>query len=151
MANVVIEHISLLVPVFFTMMVFTLIATAIVTNYSSQQRAIVVESAKNQLTTTISQLYYTVSLAEIPPCTVTKTFPLPGQIDGQNYMVNGALHGNVLALTFTFSGISVRDTAYVNLGPGVHWDASSVLDSNNVHSVIMVKKDAMGGVWLSFR
>lgn len=156
MANIVVEHVILLIPVFFVMMIFALVANAVVSNYATQQRAIVLESAQNQLTTTISQLYYTISQTEIQGCVVTKTTPLPELIDGQNYYVNGTLSGNVLTLTFNFPGIPLKDNAIVNLGPGAQWVASSVLSSTNTHAVIMVEKyyDSAIGDWrikLSFR
>jgi hypothetical protein len=151
MASVVTEHIIILIPVFFTMMIFALVANAVVSNYSIQQRNIVLESAENQLTTTISQLYYTISQTDMLPSNVTKTTPLPEQIDGQNYSVNGTLNGNVLALTFNFPGLPLSDTTHVNLGPGAHWDASSSLVSTNRQAVIKIEKKSTGEVWLSFR
>lgn len=140
MANVVIEHVILLVPAFFAMMIFALVANAVVSNYSTQQRAIIIEGAKNQLSTTISQLFNTVSQPDIQECSITKSSPLPELIDGQDYSVNGTLNGNVLTLTFTFPGIPLRDNAVVNLGPGAQWVSSSVLSSTNTQGVIKVEK-----------
>lgn len=151
MASVVTEHVIILIPVFFAMMIFALVANAVVSNYSIQQRNIVLESAENQLTTTISQLYYTISQTDMLPSNVTKTTPLPEQIDGQNYSVNGTLNGNVLALTFNFPGLPLSDTTHVNLGPGAHWDTSSTLVSTNRQAVIKIEKKSTGEVWLSFR
>ena len=140
MANVVTEHIILLVPVFFVMMIFALIANSVVANYAVQQKAIIVDGAENQLTTTISQLYFTLNQQEIPNCIVTKTMPLPELIEGQNYLVNGTMTGNVLKLTFKFPGIPLSDNAEVTLGPDAQWVSSSVHSSTNMNSVLRVEK-----------
>ncbi len=140
MASVVTEHVLLLVPAFFAMMIFALVANAVVTNYSSQQQAIVIEGAKNQLSTTISQLFYTISQTDVQDCVITKDSPLPDKIDGQNYFINGTLKGNILILTFNFPGIPLKDNAMVNLGPSAQWVTSSVLTSTNTHPVIRVEK-----------
>jgi hypothetical protein len=140
MANVVTEHIILMVPVFFVMMIFALIANSVVANYAVEQKAIIVDGAQNQLTTTISQLYFIVNQAEIPNCVVTKTMPLPEMIEGQQYLINGTMAGNVLRLTFKFPGISLSDDAEVTLGPDAQWVASSVHSSINQDSVLRVEK-----------
>jgi type II secretory pathway pseudopilin PulG len=140
-----------MIPVFVAMMIFALVANAVASNYSIQQRAIIINSAENQLGTTISQLYYTLSQTDILPSNVTKTNPLPEQIDGQNYSVNGTLTGNVLSLTFNFPGLPLHDTTHVNLGPNVHWDASKRFDSTNPKAVIIVQKKSSGELWISFR
>jgi hypothetical protein len=140
MASVVTEHVILLIPVFFVMMIFALVANAVVANYATQQRAIIIEGAENQLTTTISQLYYTMSQSDIQNTVVTKTVPLPENIDGQDYTVNGTLVGSVLTLTFSFPGISLSDNTVVNLGPRVEWVSSSFFLSTNEKSVIKVEK-----------
>ena len=140
-----------MIPVFVAMMIFALVANAVASNYSIQQRAIVLNSAENQLTTTISQLYYTLSQTDILPSNVTKIVPLPEQIDGQNYSVNGTLRGHVLALTFNFPGLPLHETTHVNLGPSVHWDASQTFDSTNRETVILFQKKSSGELWISFR
>ncbi|MGD0804315.1 MAG: hypothetical protein ABSA11_09610 [Candidatus Bathyarchaeia archaeon] len=151
MASVVTENIIIMIPVFIAMMIFALVANAVASNYSMQQRTLIINSAENQLATTISQLYYTISQQDMLPCNITKSTPLPDQIDGQNYSVNGTLNGNVLALTFNFPGLTVSDTTHVNLGPGVHWDSSSVFVSTNRQSVIAIQKKSSGELWISFR
>ena len=140
-----------MIPVFVAMMIFALVANAVASNYTMQQRALIINSAENQLGTTISQLYYTLSQTDMLPSNVTKTVPLPEQIDGQNYLVNGTLTGNVLALTFNFPGIPLHDTTHINLGPSVHWDASKKFDSTNSQAVIVFQKKSSGELWISFR
>jgi hypothetical protein len=140
MANIVTEHIILLVPVFFVMMIFALIANNVVAGYAVQQKAIIVDGAENQLTTTISQLYFTLNQQEIPYCVVTKTMPLPELIEGQNYLINGTMTGNVLKLTFKFPGIPLTDNAEVTLGPDAQWVSSSVYSSINKNSVLKAEK-----------
>jgi len=133
------------------MMIFALVGNAVASNYMTQQRKIVLNGAENQLASTISQLYYTVSQTDMLPCNVTKTNPLPEQIDGQDYSVNGTLNGNILALTFNFPGLPLSDTTHVSLGPGVHWDSSLILVSTNRQAVIKIQKKASGELWISFR
>jgi hypothetical protein len=140
MASVVTEHVILMMPVFIVMMVFALVANSVVSNYSSQQKALIIDGAQNQLGTTISQLYFTLSQSEISDCVVTKTVPLPEMIDGQNYKVNGTLTGNLLTLTFSFPGILLSDNTVVNLGPNAQWVSSSVFSSTNTNSVIRIEK-----------
>lgn len=140
MASVVTENIILLIPTLFAMMIFALVANAVVANYATQQQTIVIESAQNTLTTTISQLYFSVNQPEIPSCVVTKTMPIPELIDGQNYIVNGNFDDNRLTLTFNFPGIPRTDNVVVNLGPEVQWDQSSVFSSTNTNSVIIIEK-----------
>jgi hypothetical protein len=152
MASVVTEHILLLIPAFFAMMIFALVANAVVSNYSSQQQAIVIEGAKNQLSTTISQLFYTISQNDIQACVITKDSPLPEQIDGQNYFVTGTLKGSILVLTFDFPGIPLKDNATVNLGPSAQIDMHSrVLSSTSTHPMIRLEKYGNSTVKLSFR
>jgi hypothetical protein len=140
MASVVTEHVILLIPGFFAMMIFALVANAVVINYSAQQRAIVIDGAENQLSTTISQLFSTMSQTEIQACNITKSTPLPELIDGQNYSVNGTLNGNILTLTFNFPGIPLKDNTMVNLGPKAQWETSSILTSTNRNAVIRMEK-----------
>jgi hypothetical protein len=140
LASVVTENIILLIPTLFAMMIFALVANAVVANYAKQQQTIVIESAQNKLTTTISQLYFSVNQPEIPSCVVTKTMPLPELIDGQNYIVNGNLSDNRLTLTFNFPGVLRTDNVVVNLGPEAQWDQSSVFSSTNPNSVIIIEK-----------
>jgi len=139
MASVVTEHVILLAPVFFTMMIFALVANAVALNYSTQQREIIIEGAENQLTTTLSQLYSTVCQTEIQECIITKSDPLPEQIDGQTYTVSGKMNGNVLSLTFNFPGIPLSDETVVNLGPLAQWGPST-FSSTVKNSVIRVEK-----------
>jgi hypothetical protein len=139
LANVVTEHIILLVPVFFVMMIFALVANNVVAGYAVQQKAIIIDGAENQLTTTISQLYFSVNNQDVPYCVVTKTMPLPEMIEGQNYLINGTMMGNVLKLTFTFPGIPLRDDAEVTLGPDAQW-VSTVYSSNQKNGVLRMEK-----------
>lgn len=140
MANIITEHVILLVPVFFVMMIFALIANSVVANYAIQQKAIIIDGAENQLTTTISQLYFSLNQKDIPNCVVTKTMPLPEHIEGQNYLINGTMAGNVLKLTFKFPGLPLSDNAEVTLGPDAQWVSSSVYNSINTNSVLRVEK-----------
>jgi hypothetical protein len=80
------------------------------------------------------------SQSDIQNTVVTKTVPLPENIDGQDYTVNGTLAGSVLTLTFSFPGIPLSDNAVVNLGPRVEWVSSSFFLSTNEKSVIKVEK-----------
>ena len=139
MANVVTEHIILLVPVFFVMMIFALVANNVVAGYAVQQKAIIIDGAQNQLTTTISQLYFSVNKQDVPYCVVTKSMPIPEMIEGQNYLINGTMTGNVLKLTFTFPGTSLRDNAEVTLGPDAQW-VSSIYSSNQKNGVLRMEK-----------
>jgi hypothetical protein len=153
MASVVTEHVILLIPVFVVMMVFALVANSVVANYTTQQKVIVVDSAQNQLATTISQLYFIISQSDITNCVVTKSVPLPEMIEGQQYTVNGTLTGNLLTLTFSFPGIPLKDNVVVNLGPKAQWVSSSVFSSINTNSVIRVEKyynSTVGDVLVKF-
>ena len=140
MASVVTEHVILLIPTFFAMMVFALVANAVVANYATQQQSIIITGAQNQLVTTISQLYFSITQSDIQGCTVTSTMPLPQQIDGQDYVVTGSLDGTLLTLNFYFPGKNLRDDAVVHLGPEVEWDPTSQISSTNTNSVIVFEK-----------
>lgn len=129
----------LLLPVFVTLMVFTLVATTIMRNYNEQHQLVIIQGAESQLTSTIQQLYQMVSLDEIQPCTITKTNPLPSTIDSEPYTVTGSITGGTLTLTFYFPGTNVRHDVTVTLGPNASW-VGGELNSLSTNPVIEVTK-----------
>ena len=139
LAEVITEKMLLLLPVFVTLMVFTLVATTIMRNYNEQHQLVIIQGAESQLTSTIQQLYQMVSLDEIQPCTITKTNPLPSTIDSEPYTVTGSMTGNTLTLTFYFPGTNVRHDVTVTLGPNASW-VGGELDSLSTNPVIEVTK-----------
>lgn len=129
----------LLLPVFVTLMVFTLVASTIMRNYNEQHQLVIIQGAESQLTSTIQQLYQMVSLDEIQPCTITKTNPLPSTIDSEPYTVTGSITGGTLTLTFYFPGTNVRHDVTVTLGPNASW-VGGELNSLSTNPVIEVTK-----------
>jgi hypothetical protein len=130
----------LLLPVFVTLMVFTLVASTIMRNYNEQHQLIIIQGAENQLTSTIQQLYQMVSLDEIQPCTITKTNPLPSTIDSEPYTVTGSITDGALTLTFYFPGTNVRHDVTVTLGPRARAWVGGELNSLSTNPVIEVTK-----------
>jgi hypothetical protein len=150
MSNVVTENVLLLVPVFFSLMIFTIVVNNIVSNYDMQQKLIIVEGSMDRMTSTIQQLYYTLSIEEVQPCSVTKSNPLPQMIDNQPYRVSGTFKDNVLTLTFNFPGINLTQNATVTLGPLMSWGGGTLI-STNPNASIIIEKDGSGKMNFSFR
>jgi len=141
LAEVITEKMLLLLPVFVTLMVFTLVASTIMRNYNEQHQLVIIQGAGSQLTSTIQQLYQMVALDEIQPCTITKTNPLPSTIDSEPYTVTGNITDGALTLTFYFPGTNVRYDATITLGPNASWDlGGKKLDSLSTNPVIQVTK-----------
>jgi len=150
MSNVVTENILLIIPVFFTLMIFTLVANNIAINYDNQERLIVIHGEESQLASTIQQLYYTLSNQSIQPSIVTEANPLPSSIDGQPYSVTGNLKGGILTLSFYLNGLSQYDNATFTLGSMAAWDGG-VLSSINTNAQIVINKQSSGLLRFSFR
>jgi hypothetical protein len=131
-------------------MVFTITTNAIVSNYSLQQRMIVINSAEGLMTSALQQLYYTVTLDEIEPGNITLSNPIPKFIDNQPYIVEGYLGDNLLTLTFYYPDINLRHNSTVTLGPNAVWDGG-VLNSLNDKSVISVLKVDSSTLRFSFK
>ena len=143
MAEVITEKMLLLLPVFVTLMVFTLVASTIMRNYNEQHQLVIIQGAGSQLTSTIQQLYQMVALDEIQPCTITKTNPLPSTINSEPYTVTGNITDGALTLTFYFPGTNVRYDATITLGPNAKWSKvleDEKLDSLSTNPVIKVTK-----------
>jgi hypothetical protein len=116
MANVVTEHVLLLVPMMMVLVLFPMVTNLVVGNYMDEQRLLVVEGAGNRLASTIQQLYLTMSLSEVQPCTVTVSNPLPTTIDDQNYIVTADLVGDTLTLHISLPGVQPSQFNYRRTG-----------------------------------
>lgn len=148
MASVITEKMLLLIPVFVTLMVFTLVATTIMRNYNEQHQLIIIQGAESQFTSTVQQLYQMVALEQIQPCTITKTNPLSSTIDSEPYTVTGRVTGDTLTLTFYFPGTNVHHDVTVTLGPKVKQGDCGKLDSISTNPVIKVTKEQFGNDYL---
>lgn len=135
------ERSLLMIPVFVALMVFVMVANQIMTNYNTQHQIIIVQSYENQLSSTLQQLYQSMSLDEIQNTTtpITKTNPLPQYIDGEPYTVTGSLIGEKLTLTFKLPGPSISHDVTVVLGPGVTWSGGT-LNSLSSDPKIVIQK-----------
>jgi len=145
LANVVTEHVLLMLPVFFAMMVFGLAATNIVLNYGNQQSKIIITGAERQLTGAIQQLYYIMVQDQVKDCTVTLSNPLPVLIDGQNYKVTASEDvTGTLTLSFVFSGTSTTYTTTFPMGPvsTYNWKPGEL---NSSVSTAVIKVVKVGG------
>ena len=148
MANVVTEHILLMVPVFFAIMIFGSLATNLTVSFSDQQRQIIVESYEGKLTSTIQQLYYIMKEEKIQPCNVTLKSPLPSLIDGQNYEVTASVSSGGLNLVFHFPGLNVDYSTTVPLGPDVIWSSQPLKSDSSAPRINVVK--SVGSYAFSF-
>ena len=149
MANVVTEHMLLLVPMMVVIMLFPMVATFVVNNYNNEQRLIVVEEAGNQIGSTIQQVYLLMSLREIQPCTLTIPNPLPSAIENQQYLITGEQVGFILVLHFNFPGIPLWYDHIVTLGANAYWEGGT-LDSNLPTAGINVTEAQDGSIHLKF-
>lgn len=147
MANVVTEHMLLLVPMMAVILLFPMATTFVVNNYNNEQRLIMVEEAGNQIGSTIQQVYLLMSLKEIQPCTLTMPNPLPSAIENQQYLITGEKVGVNLVLHFGFPGIPLWYDHVVTLGANAYWEGGT-LDSNLPTAGIQVTKDTDGSIHL---
>lgn len=138
-----------MVPVFFAIMIFGLLATNLTYNFSDQQRQIIVESYEGKFTSAIQQLYYLMKEEKVQHCTVTYGNPLPSLIDGQNYEVTAtAISGN-LNLRFYFPGLNAEYSTAVPLGPDFKWSGGPLQSDSSTPSIQVVKSSS--GLEFSFR
>jgi len=149
MSNVVTENILLIVPVFFTLMIFTLVANNLAINFNNQERLIIIHNAENELIGSMNQLYFKLSDQTIQPCVVTKTNPLPSLIDGQPYTITGSMKGEVMTLTVYLPSINVRDNVTFTLGSEAFWGGGT-LNSVSQDSRIIVVKQSQNSMIFSF-
>jgi hypothetical protein len=138
-----------MVPVFFAIMIFGLLATNLTVSFSDQQRQIIVESYEGKLTSTIQQLYYIMKEEKIQPCTVTLNSPLPSLIDGQNYEVAASVNSGSLNLVFHFPGLNVDYSTIVPLGPDFSWSGGPLRSDSSAPGIQVVK--SASGYAFSFR
>ena len=150
MANVVTEHVLLLVPMMLVLVLFPMVTNLVVGNYMNEQRLIIVEGAGNKLASTIQQLYLTMSLSEVQACTVTVSNPLPAKIEDQDYIITADLVGDTLTLHISLPGIQLTYHHSFTIGEQAEW-LTSTLNSNLPNSGIEAVKNIDGSIVLRFR
>jgi uncharacterized protein YejL (UPF0352 family) len=150
MANVVTEHVLLLVPMMLVLVLFPMVTNLVVGNYMNEQRLIIVEGAGNKLASTIQQLYLTMSLSEVQACTVTVSNPLPATIEDQDYIITADLVGDTLTLHISLPGVQLIYHHSLTIGEQAEW-ISSTLNGNLLNSGIEAVKNLDGSIVLRFR
>ena len=149
MSNIVVEHLMLLPLMIVVVILFSAAANSVAATYINQQLGVIAESALNQLTSTIQQLYYSLNQETIVPCNVTVTKPLPEKIDTYTYDVSATVKaGNELTLSLFVPNINIQVNKTINLSPNAQWSNSQFY---SISPTAAIKVQKLGNGTLLFR
>jgi len=149
MANVVTEHILLLVPMMIVIMIFPIATTYIMNSYNTQQRQLVLEGAGSKVGSTIQQIYLLMSMPDILPCNITVSNPLLPDIEGQQYLITVSQLNNRLTIHFSLPGIPLYYDYIITVGANAVWEPSE-LNSLVTNSSLQARKTLDGTIYLRF-
>ena len=150
MANIVTEHVLLLVPMMMVLMIFPMVTIFVVNSYDAEQRLYAIENAATKMGSTIQQVYLALSDNKVQPCTVTISNPLPAAIENQPYIISCTLENNVLKIHMALLGPPIFYDHLITLGESASWDGGT-LDSNVPNPSIEVTKDLSGNIHMRFK
>ena len=150
MANVVTEHVLLLVPMMIVIMIFPIATTYIMNNYNAQQRQLVLEGAGSNIGSTIQQIYLLMSMPDIMPCNITVLNPLLPDIEGQQYLITASQLNNRLTIHFSLPGIPLYYDYIITIGANAVWEPSE-LNSLVPNMSVQASKAVDGTIYLRFR
>ena len=152
MVNVIIEYVMFIPLMIVVIIIFSTVATTMVSTYVDQQRLVIAQGVVNKLANTIHQLSYSLNQDESGACTVTKTTPLQATIDSYPYRVTGHLNNlkDKLRLILAIQGLQITVNKTITLGPNTLWQDSE-LSSLSPEAAIEVIKFTNKTLLFSFR